>query len=177
VVAPKKDSAGNLSYDEVRVCLDFRGLNECMDGTGMDQFQLPYIRDTIDRFDGCKIFGEFDLAEAFYQLKLHEDSRPYTAFMFEGKQYMCAGVPFGLSIVPSHFQRVISTVTHGLNFTFPYMDNLPFGSKDWDSHKSQALTIIKLMTRFNLRIKPSSVKLGHSQMRCHLRLEKNLCLF
>jgi hypothetical protein len=86
--------------------------------------------------------------------------------MFEGKQYMCAGVPFGLSIVPSHFQRVISTITHGLDFTFPYMDNLPFGSKDWASHKSQALTIIKLMTQFNLRIKPSSVKLGHSQMRC-----------
>ena len=166
VVAPKKDSAGNISYDEIRVCLDFRGLNECMDAAGMDQFQLPYIRDTINKFDGCKIFGEFDLAEAFYQLKLHEDSRPYTAFMFEGKQYMCAGVPFGLSIVPSHFQRVISTVTHGLDFTFPYMDNLPFGSKDWDSHKSQALTIIKLMTKFNLRIKPSSVKLGHSQMRC-----------
>lgn len=166
VVAPKKDSAGNVTWDEVRVCLDFRGLNECMDGQHMDQFQLPFIRDTINKFNGCKIFGEFDLAEAFYQLKLHEDSRPYTAFTFEGQQYMCAGVPFGLSIVPSHFQRVISTIMHGLDFTFPYMDNLPFGSKDWETHRQQALTIINLMTKYNLKIKPSSVKLGHSHMRC-----------
>ncbi len=166
VVAPKKDSAGNVTLDEVRVCLDFRGLNECMDSQHMDQFQLPFIRDTIDKFNGCKIFGEFDLAEAFYQLKLHEESRPYTAFTFEGQQYMCAGVPFGLSIVPSHFQRVISTIMHGLDFTFPYMDNLPFGSKDWETHRQQALTVINLMTRFNLKIKPSSVKLGHSHMRC-----------
>ncbi len=166
VVAPKKDSAGNVTWEEVRVCLDFRGLNECLDGHHMDQFQLPFIRDTIDKFNGCKIFGEFDLAEAFYQLKLHEESRPYTAFTFEGQQYMCAGVPFGLSIVPSHFQRVISTIMHGLDFTFPYMDNLPFGSKDWETHRQQALTVIRLMTKHNLKIKPSSVKLGHSHMRC-----------
>ncbi len=166
VVAPKKDAEGNVTYDEIRVCLDFRGLNEWLEVTQKDQFQLPYIRDTINKFEGCKIFGEFDLAEAFYQFKLHESSRPYTAFTFGGIQYMCAGVPFGLSIVPSHFQRVISTIMQGLNFTFPYMDNLPFASKDWDTHKEHALTIIRLMTNNNLRIKPSSVKLGHSHMRC-----------
>ena len=166
VAVPKKDSAGNVSYDEVRNCLDFRGTNEEMEGNQMDQFQLPFIRDTMDKFVGCKIFGEFDLQEAFFQFKLHEESRPYTAFTFEGKQYMCVGVPFGLSIVPSHFQRVISKILHGLDFTQPYMDNIPFGSKDWETHKQQALAIIKRLTKYNLKIKPSSVKLGHSHMRC-----------
>jgi hypothetical protein len=166
LVVPKKDAEGNVTYDDIRVCLDFRGLNEWLEDTSKDQFQLPYIRDTIDKFAGCKIFGEFDLAEAFYQFKLDESSRPYTAFQFGGIQYMCAGIPFGLSVVPSHFQRSISTIMHGLDFTYPYMDNLPFASKDWDSHKQQALSIIKLMTSHNLRIKPSSVKLGHSDMRC-----------
>ena len=166
VVVPKKDSAGNVSYDEVRNCLDFRGTNEELEAGQMDQFQLPFIRDTMDKFVGCKIFGEFDLQEAFFQFKLHEESRPYTAFTFEGKQYMCSGVPFGLSIVPSHFQRVISKILHGLDFTQPYMDNIPFGSKDWETHKQQALAIIKRLTQYNLKIKPSSVKLGHSHMRC-----------
>jgi hypothetical protein len=166
VVAPKKDAEGNVTYEEIRVCFDFRGLNEWLVETEKDQFQLPYIRDTINKFEGCKIFGEFDLAEAFYQFKLHEKSRPYTAFTFGGVQYMCAGVPFGLSIVPSHFQRAISTIMQGLSFTFPYIDNLPFASKNWSDHKVHALTIIKLMTANNLRIKPSSVKLGHSHMRC-----------
>lgn len=166
VVVPKRDSAGNVSYEEVRNCLDFRGTNEEMLADQMDQFQLPFIRDTMDKFVGCKIFGEFDLQEAFFQFKLHEDSRPFTAFTFEGKQYMCVGVPFGLSIVPSHFQRVISKILHGLDFTQPYMDNIPFGSKDWDTHKQQALAIIKRLTKYNLKIKPSSVKFGHSHMRC-----------
>lgn len=166
VVAPKKDSEGNVTWDEIRVCLDFRGTNEEMECEQMDQFQLPFIRDTMDKFNGCKVFGEFDLQEAFYQFELHKDSRPFTAFTFEGTQYMCAGVPFGLSIVPSHFQRVISTILHGLDFTFPYMDNIPLGSKDWTTHKRQALQIISRLTQYNLKIKPSSVKLGHSHMRC-----------
>jgi hypothetical protein len=146
--------------------LDFRGTNEELEADHMDQFQLPFIRDTMDKFNGCKVFGEFDLQEAFYQFKLHEESRPFTAFTFEGTQYMCAGVPFGLSIVPSHFQRVISTIMNGLDFTFPYIDNIPLGSKDWETHKQQALLIIRRLTQYNLKIKPSSVKLGHSHMRC-----------
>jgi hypothetical protein len=166
VVVPKKDNSGNVSYDEVRNCLDFRGTNEEMESDLVDQFQLPFIRDTMDKFSGCKIFGEFDLQEAFFQFKLHEESRPYTAFTFEGKQYICVGVPFGLKIVPSHFQRVISKILYGLDFTKPYMDNIPFGSPDWETHKQQALAIIRRLTEHNLKIKPASVKLGHSHMRC-----------
>ena len=54
------------------------------------------------------------------------------------------------------------------DFTFvkPYIDNLPFASNDWDTHFDQALAIIERLNQINLRIKPSSVKVGHSQMRC-----------
>ena len=37
---------------------------------------------------------------------------------------------------------------------------------DWDEHRDQALAIIDRCTQLNLKIKPSSVKIGYSQMRC-----------
>ena len=162
VVAPKKDDAGNLV--DIRVCLDTRALNEVL--VTEDSFQLPYIRAALEIFGGCKIFGEFDLSEAYLQFKVAEESQPLTAFTWQGKQFVFVGCPFGLSVLPSHFQRVMSYVFQDLPFTFPYMDNMPFGSSTWEQHRDHALIIIERLNGCNLKIKPASVKFGHSHIRC-----------
>jgi hypothetical protein len=161
-VAPKKDDAGQLTG--IRVCLDTRALNAAL--VVHDRFQLPYIRDTLEQFGGNTIFGEFDLQEAYLQFPMDPASQPYTAFTWNGVQYMFVGAPFGIATLPSHFQRVMSFCFSDLPFTFPYLDNLPFGSSNWDDHRDQALTIIDRLNRLNLKIKPSSVKVGHAQIRC-----------
>ena len=161
-VAPKKDADGKMTG--IRVCLDTRKLNEAL--IVNDYFPIPPIRSTLETFAGCRIFGEFDLAEAYLQFKLDEDSRPLTAFTWKGKQHMFIGCPFGLSLLPSHFQRVMSFLFSDLSFTFPYLDNLPFGSATWQDHKEHMLTILHRLNTYNLYIKPASVKCGFSQMKC-----------
>ena len=161
-VAPKKDSDGKLTG--IRICLDTRKLNDAL--IVNDYFPIPSIRTALDTFAGCRIFGEVDLAEAYLQFKMDEDSRPLTAFTWKGKQYMFIGCPFGLSLLPAHFQRVMSFLFSDLSFTFPYLDNLPIASSTWSEHKDHILTIIHRLNTYNLYIKPSSVKCGYSQMNC-----------
>ena len=60
-IAPKKDDAGGLTG--IRVCLDTRVLNSILINT--DRFQIPNIRDTLEMFANCELFGEFDLSEAY----------------------------------------------------------------------------------------------------------------
>jgi len=162
VVAPKKDENGAMTG--IRVCLDTRVLNSML--LDNDRFPIPNIRDALDVFSGNKIFGEFDLSEAFLQFRLHPDSQQYTAFTWKGMQYVFIGVPFGINKVPSHFQRVITHIFKDLPFTHPYIDNLPFGSKSWEDHHDHSLCIIVRCNNVNLRIKPSSVNLGHAQIKC-----------
>ena len=161
-IAPKKDDNGQLTG--IRVCLDTRILNSILVST--DKFLIPQIRDTIAMFAHCDLFGEFDLSEAYLQFPLHPDSRKYTAFTWNGVQYMFVGVPFGINFIPSHFQRQLSQLFHDLPFTIPYFDNLPFGSKTWDEHLDHAITIVDRLNQVNLKIKPSSVKIGRTSMKC-----------
>ena len=116
-IAPKKDDNGKLTG--IRVCLDTRILNSILLST--DKFLIPQIRDTISLFANCNLFGEFDLSEAYLQFSLHPDSRKYTAFTWNGVQYMFAGVPFGINFIPSHFQRQLSQLFHDLPFTIPIL--------------------------------------------------------
>jgi hypothetical protein len=161
-IAPKKDDSGGLTG--IRVCLDTRVLNSILVNT--DRFQIPNIRDTLEMFANCELFGEFDLSEAYLQFELHPDSRPYTAFTWNNVQYMFVGVPFGISFIPSHFQRCISRLFHDLSFLISYFDNLPFGSSNWSDHIDHAILIVHRLNSVNLRIKPSSVKIGRTQMKC-----------
>ena len=161
-VAPKKDSTGKTTG--VRICLDTRAINKAL--LVNDKFQIPNIRSALEQLAGNSIFGEFDLAEAYLQFELGESSRPLTAFTWNGRQYMFIGCPFGLSLLPSHFQRVMSFLFSDLSFTFPYLDNLPYGSSNWSDHRDHALIIINRLNEYNLQIKPSSVKFGFSELRC-----------
>ena len=76
------------------------------------------------------------------------------------------GVPFGLSPVGSIFQRVMSHTFRDIPFTFPYIDNLPFASKSWEEHAEHAIVILDRLNKVNLKVKPSSVKVGYSSIKC-----------
>ena len=173
-VAPKKDDNGKLTG--FRVCLDTRKLNAAL--VDNDHFEIPLIRSVLNSLQGCIIFGEFDLAEAYLQFPLHPESQPYTAFTFGNEQYMFAACPFGLSVMPSHFQRIMSYVFRDLPFTFPYFDNIPFGSRSWKEHAAHTQAIVERLNHYNLRIKPSSVKIGQAQLNClgHLLTEAGVAI-
>jgi hypothetical protein len=172
-IAVKKDDQGNFAG--IRVCLDVRALNAAL--LNNDRFLLPFIRGVLEMFGGNTIFGEFDLFEAYLQFPLHPDSQQYTAFTWNGQQYMFVGCPFGISLLPSWFQRVMAGIFGDLPFTCPYLDNLPFASKTWAEHRDHMLAIIHRCNQANLKIKVSSgLKVGHSQMRClgHLLTGKGI---
>jgi transposase InsO family protein len=162
LVVPKKDDNGQLTG--FRVCLDVRKLNNAL--IDNDHFEIPLIRNVLDSLQGCTIFGEFDLAEAYLQFPLHPDSQQYTAFTWGTEQYMFVVCPFGLKNMPSFFQRNMWYVFSDLPFVFAYFDNIPYGSRSWKEHAAHTLAIIERLNNYNLRIKPSSVKIGQAQLNC-----------
>ena len=118
----------------------FGSVSTCEPSTLLYQHKIIFnchiSRDILDSFAGNSIFGELDLSEAYLQFPLSVDSRPYTAFTWGKVQYMFIGAPFGLSQLPSHFQRVMNMMFRDLSFVLPFLDNLPFGSKTWNEHRN-----------------------------------------
>jgi hypothetical protein len=160
-LAPKKDAEGR--WTAVRFCLDARGLNKSLNYD--DKFPTPIINDLLESLGGNRIFGQFDLEDAYLQLCLHPDSRNYTAFSWKGRQYRYCGCPFGLLPLTGHFQRTMSSLFSDLNFVVPYLDNIIFGSRTWEEHAEHALIIVRRLNEYNLKIKPSSVMVGHAVLR------------
>jgi len=162
LVVPKRDDLGGMTA--FRVCLDVRELNGAV--LQSYQFTFPMIREGLSHFQGCSIFGELDLEEMYLQFPLSKESQPLTSFTWDGVKYMFVGCPFGLSFLPAFAQGLMGNLVNGLSFTFAYLDNLPIGSKTWEEHLEHALLLVDRLNQANLKIKPSSIKLGFSQIKC-----------
>jgi hypothetical protein len=74
-MVPKKDGSG-------RFVLDPRRLNEV---TRADSYRLPNINRILDNLRDTKFLSALDLSHGFWQMPLHPDSRPKTAFFVEGR--------------------------------------------------------------------------------------------
>ena len=161
LAVPKKDENGRMTG--VRVCVDVRLLNQHL--VEDDKFPLPHIPDMLAAFSGGKLFGEYDLSEAYFQFKLSEESQAYTAFTWNKQQYVFVGCPFGIKHIPSLFQRYICNLFRDMPFVFPYIDNLGFASSSWEEHYEHAARIMERLNSVNLRVKPSSINLGNTRMK------------
>ena len=86
--------------DKIRVRMDFRGLNACIEPASSP---LPNIKGIFERIGNCKpeIFGVMDLTNRYHQAPIHPDHRIYTAFLYFAGIYHFTRLPFGTKRAPS----------------------------------------------------------------------------
>lgn len=126
VVVKKKDKS-------VRLVLDARKLNRII----IPETDHPQNMDElIQGFNNVKLMTSMDLTAGFWQVGLSEDSRKYTAFLFEGRAYQYKVVPFGLCISVAVFIRALSYVLGDelMRRLTVYVDDILVATANWEEH-------------------------------------------
>ncbi len=77
----------------VRVCIDYRKLNEV---TKSDPYYMPTLDDILERAGSCNVLSKLDLAKGYYQVRVAAGSREKTAFISPFGKYEFSRMPFGL---------------------------------------------------------------------------------
>ena len=117
VLVRKKDGS-------LRFCIDFRCLNTCMK---KDSYPLPQIQEVLESLVGAGHFSCLDLKSGFWQIRMDEASKQYTAFTVGNLGFFeCNRMPFGLCNVPATFQQLMQNCMGELNFIYCliYLDDL-----------------------------------------------------
>jgi hypothetical protein len=88
-----------------RLTIDFRNLNKGIVNQG---WQIPNMSQMINRIGAKKptVFGSADLTMGYYQMPLHEDCVPLTAFITFRGIYEWNRVPMGILPAANYFQKL-----------------------------------------------------------------------
>ena len=105
-------------------CIDFCPLNAHMK---KDSYPLLRIQEALESLVGTGHFSCLDLKSRFWQIKMDELSKQYTAFTVGNLGFFeCDHMPFGLCNVPAMFQRLMQNCLRELNLTYCliYLDDI-----------------------------------------------------
>lgn len=156
-----KKAGGSL-----RMCIDFRQLNK---RTLHLASQMPQISEVmLDSFsNGDKLFSQLDMSQAYHQLEVTEESKPYLAFKvpqlptkLSTTQYGTAKInppfqvafkrlPFGLTDAVTAFSMLVREIFLPYSLS-PYLDDLGIGSKTPEQHLEKLDLIFTLAARYGL---------------------------
>lgn len=148
IIVPKKSQDGTPKY---RMVVDFKKLNKKLIP---DRFPLPRIEDIFDNLAKAKYFSVMDLKAGYHQIPLTLESRKYTAFSTDKGQYQWKVLPFGLSIAPSSFSRMMAMAFSGLTpeRCFSYMDDLITIGFSEKNHLENIRLIFETCRKYNLKL-------------------------
>ena len=114
----------NVMKDEnnIRICGDFSvTVNKFLDPV---QTPLPSIDEVIAQVGSATVFSKIDLAHAFLQLPLDEESKKYTTINTCEGLYRYNYLPFGLRASPGIFQSFMLLLLNDISDVIIYQDDL-----------------------------------------------------
>ena len=107
---------------------------------------------------GAQHFSCMDLKSGFWQVKMDEESRQYTAFTVGSMGiYEFLRMPYGLCNAPAMFQRLMQNCLGELNLTYAliYLDDVIVYSKTEEEHLVCLCAMLECLMENGLKLKPS----------------------
>lgn len=147
VVVKKKDGS-------IRLCVDLREPNKAI---VVDGFPLPHTEELLHALNGAAWFSKLDLASAYHQVELSEDSRALTTFATHEGLFQFRRVCFGLASAPAAFQRMMEEILKGCKGVLLYIDDIIVFGKNKKEHNSHLREVLQRIAAAGLQLNTKCV--------------------
>ena len=115
------------------------------------------MQGTMESMVGARFFSSMDLKSGFWQVRMSEKSRQYTAFTVGSLgMYEFLRMPYGLCNEPATFQRLMQNCLGELNLTYAlvYLDDVIVYSKTEEDHLRWLQAAFERFHEHGLKLKP-----------------------
>ncbi|XP_064622356.1 uncharacterized protein K02A2.6-like [Lineus longissimus] len=122
------------SNGRLRICLDPQPLNEAL---MREHYKLPTLDDVLPMLSEAKVFSKVDVKNAFWHVRLDEESSLLCAMITPFGRFKWRRLPFGLKVSSEIFQKRLTEALSGLEGVFTIADDIAVAG--CGTSKSEAL--------------------------------------
>ena len=102
---------------------------------------------------GGRAFSKLDLSQAYQQLVLCDESKPYTTINTHRGLYTYNCLPFSISAAPAIFQRTLETLLHSIPNVCVYLDDILVTGKTTKEHLDNLTEVLTRLETAGMRLK------------------------
>lgn len=164
LIIPKKTKG-------LRWVVDFRKLNSLIQVPD-SSYPLPRINPMITKLGGATILSTIDISDAYLQVLLSPESKPYTAFYVPGRgQFQFKRMPAGLKDAASRWQKTIEQILADVIKDDPhcmvYMDDIVLWSPEgnWNHHLQLLKKIFTALEKAGVTVNLSKSQFAKKQVK------------
>ena len=138
-VAPKEDNSWIF-------CTVYRRLNQ---QTDLFPFFLTIMDYIISETGGCEVFSRIDLSKGFWQIRLREEDKKFTAFVTPFGLYEYNVLPFGWKNSPPWFQKIMTSILDPYlgKFCTVYVDDILIISRNKEDHQEHLQLVLEVIRK------------------------------
>ena len=124
-----------------------------------DSYPVGSVSDMLEKFQGKTIYSTFDILKAFYNVKVAQTSKKYTAFTTKYGTYVWNVMPFGGKNCPATWVRASDQAFETCKDMIKYIDDIVLASaaeKDLDEmdvHCDAIESFFDCIDKYNLKVK------------------------
>ena len=146
----------------VRMCCDNRFINSiCVS----DRQPMRRVNDILDQVGAATYISAFDASSGYWQIGVQEESRLYTAFVFD-QSYQWKRLNFGLKNAAATYQRAIEKILapHS-KYATAYIDDVSVYSMTWKEHLRHMDDVLQTILRLGFKLRLSKCKFAQRKIK------------
>ena len=137
----------------VRVCGDYKvTLNPCLE---VQQYPLPRVEECFQAMNGGNKFTKIDLAQAYNQIMLDDESKSLTTINTHKGLYQWTRLPYGVASSPAIFQGIMDKILQGLHQVVWYLDDILITGETEEQHLANVEEVLSRLEKYGLRARRS----------------------
>ena len=134
----------------LRICGDYKVTVNL--ASAAEFYPLPRVEELFADLSGGVLFTKLDLAEAYLQLPLDDQSKEYLTINTHKGLFQFNRLPFGITSAPAIFQRTMETLLRGLKGVSVFIDDILLTGSTQEEHMQTLARVLERLEEANLRL-------------------------